>query len=114
MNQDMQDSGVSEHTGFPNAATDQRLGSLNVASLLVRRPISTFFMRIIGPSAEEYGIYDGDIVVIDRGLKVRTSDLVVWWQDEVFRVSRSKAVPALTVVWGVVTHVIHEYRAEKV
>ncbi len=113
MNHSLQEAGVSEHTGFPNAATDSTLSSLDLGKLLVQRPISTFFMRVRGAAGEQYGIYDGDIVVVDRSLRPRTTDRIIWWNDESFVVGKLQAVPGDIIPWGVVTYVIHELRSNR-
>lgn len=107
--EELAEHGVSEHTGFPNAATDQRLQALDLSKLLVRHPSSTFYIRIVGDSGAEEGIVAGDIAVVDRALKPKASDLVIWW-NETFMISRARAVPPASSPWGVVTHIIHEYR----
>lgn len=103
-------SGVSEHVGFPNAATDNSLTSLDLGKLLIKNPASTFFMRIAGNIGEPFGIYESDIVIIDRSLNAKTSDLVLWWADDGFVMGRPRQVPADTIVWGVVTRIIHQLR----
>lgn len=110
MNETWQDAGVSEHAGFPNAATDTALSSLDLSKLLIQRPISTFFMRVRGAAGEQFGIFDGDIVVVDRSLRPQKTDRVIWWSDESFAVSKPQAIPDGIIPWGVVTYVIHEMR----
>lgn len=102
--------GISEHAGFPNAATDRSLTSLNISKLLIKNPASTFFMRITGETGEKFGIFSGDIVVVDRALNPRDSDLVLWWGSDEFVIGRPKQVPGDTIVWGVVTRIIHSLR----
>lgn len=109
--EELSEHGVSEHTGFPNAATDQRLSSLDLSKLLVRHPSSTFYMRVAGDSGVDEGINAGDIVVVDRSLKPKKSDLVIWW-DDTFMISRAGQLPSKVIPWGVVTYVIHEYRGK--
>lgn len=101
---------VSEHAGFPNPATDRSLISLDITKLLIQHPASTFFMRADGNEGETHGIFSGDIVIIDRALPVKKTDLVIWWQDDSFTLGPPKKVPGDVVVWGVVTNVIHRYR----
>lgn len=102
--------GVSVHDGFPNPATDSSLQLLDLNSLLIKHRISTYFMRIAGDDRREQGIFDGDIVIIDRALKPKRNDLVVWWEGETFRLSPKHAVPLDTPTWGVVTSTIHQFR----
>lgn len=102
--------GVSEKTGFPNAGTDSSLTSLDLAKLLIQNPWSTFFMRLRGDEWQDRGVYDGDVVVVDRALAPRATDLVIWWGGETFAIGPPKHVPEDTEAWGVVTTVIHRYR----
>lgn len=104
--------GVSLHTGFPNPANDHTLGTLNLNQLLIDHPISTFLFRIEGNNWESYGIFDGDIAIVDRALSPRSTDLVIWWQDgrEGFALSRAKKVPDGSELWGVLTSIIHQFR----
>ncbi len=102
--------GVSTHNGFPNAAADKSLSSLDLGKLLVRSPISTFFMRVRGHAGEAYGVFDNDIVVVDRSLQPRKTDRVIWWHEESFGIGAVIQVPRNVIPWGVVTYVIHEVR----
>lgn len=113
--EELTEHGVSEHTGFPNAATDVRLSSLDLTKLLVRHPSSTYYLRAAGNGGRDHGVEPGDIIVVDRALEVKTSDLVIWWDTDSFVISRSKLLPEDVRPWGVVTHVIHAFRGwEKV
>ena len=102
-------SGVSEHAGFPNPATDRSLQNLDINSLLIQNSASTYLMRIEGNEWRSLGIFDGDIVLVDRALAVRRNDLVVWWQEESFVISHQSQVPADTATWGAVTAAIHQF-----
>lgn len=108
--EELREHGVSEHTGFPNAATDARLNSLDLTKLLIRHPSSTFYLRVAGNSGRDYGVEAGDIVVVDRALEARTKDLVIWWDDDNFIISVAKLLPSGITPWGVVTHCIHVFR----
>lgn len=102
---------ITEHTGFPNPATDSTLASLDIGSLLVKHPASTFFMEIDHDDWQQYGIFQGDIAVIDRSLTARDHDLVVWWHQDSFTVSRLTKVSLDGLVWGVITSIVHRYRS---
>jgi DNA polymerase V len=102
--------GVSVHVGFPNPALDGSLDTLDLNRLLVSHPAGTYFMRIAGNDWQEVGIWDGDIILVDRVTKPQKADLVIWWEGESFIISNLPAVPEKTPVWGVVTTVIHQYR----
>lgn len=101
---------ITEHRGFPNPATDSTIVPLSLDKLLVKRPLSTFFMRIESREWEQSGIFSGDTVIIDRSLSPRQNDLVVWWEGESFVLSHQNRVPFETPIWGVVSSVVHQYR----
>lgn len=102
---------VTEHAGFPNPATDNTLASLDIGSLLVKHPASTFFMQIEGHQWQRYGIFNGDIAIIDRSLSVQQKDIVVYWAGGEFGIKRKNNLPIDTIIWGVVTAIVHRYRS---
>jgi DNA polymerase V len=102
--------GISIHTGFPNAGDDARLTPLDLHALLVPQPRSTFLFTVEGDDWAERGIYAGDIVVIDRSLAPRQTDLVAWVLDDSFTFGELTAIAQGGQIWGVVTSVIHRYR----
>lgn len=110
-----QPEGVSEHTGFPNPATDTSLRSLDLNQLLIAHGASTYFFRVRGNGWEDIGVFDGDIAIIDRALDARKTDTVVWWDAglEQFAFSLCSRVPEDAAVWGVVTATIHQHRKVK-
>lgn len=110
--EELQQHGVSEHSGFPNAATDVRLSSLDLTKLLVRHPSSTFYLRVAGTTGADHGINNGDIVVVDRAVQAQGSDLVIWWDTDSFIISRAKLLPEDVKPWGVVTHCIHVFKGK--
>ena len=102
---------VSVHSGFPNPASDRNLAEVDLHRLLVKQPTSTFFMRIEGDDWEERSIFANDVVVIDRSLNPRKSDLVIATKDDEFLITPFTKLPAESTLWGTVTAVIHQYRA---
>lgn len=103
-------AGVSEHPGFPNPATDRSIQTLDFNKLLVAHSAATYLMRINGHSWRAFGIYDGDIVVVDRALGFGSNDLVVWWQEDSFTISHANQVPEDIETWGAVTATIHRFK----
>jgi DNA polymerase V len=63
--------------GFPSPGEELDTSPLDTNQLLVRNPAATFFMRVTGNSMQDTGIYDGDIVVIDKSLHPQEGDIVV-------------------------------------
>lgn len=101
--------GVSVHAGFPNAAEDHVNQALDFNALLVRHPSSTYCFRIAGSVYEEQGIFDSDIAVIDRALGPRPDDLVIYFNDDSFVITKYRRLRN-TDTWGVVTSIIHRTR----
>lgn len=65
----------SARAGSP--ANDFAGKRLDITDLLVTHPKATFLLRVAGPSMQEHGIDDGDIVVVDRELRARDASIVV-------------------------------------
>lgn len=114
--------------GFPSPADDHLDGKLDLNLHLIRRPAATFFVRANGESMKEAGIFDGDLLIVDRAIAPQTSDIVIAVIDGELTVKRLKKVQgtwALTAenrefpdihlgeagceVWGVVTHSIRHH-----
>jgi DNA polymerase V len=104
------EDGVSVHAGFPNPAADRRLKSLDFNQLLIAHPASTFVFRVHGDEGMMQGIFDGDIVVVDRLADPGPSGFVLWHDGERFKLSRPGRVADGARRWGVITAVIHQYR----
>lgn len=67
----------SVQAGFPSPADDYVDGELDLLELLIQRPSSTFFCRVSGDSMEGAGIFDGDILIVDRAITANHGDVVV-------------------------------------
>lgn len=63
--------------GFPSPAEDLGATRIDVLAKLIRHPSATFVMRVSGDSMVEYGIFDGDILLVDRAIKPRHGHIVV-------------------------------------
>lgn len=64
-------------TGFTAAADDYMERGIDLNEQLVRNKPATFFMRVSGSSMINAGIYDGDIVIVDRSLKPQNGKIVI-------------------------------------
>lgn len=104
-------NGVAVHAGFPNPAAERTGAAISLDKLLIRHPISTYFFRVRGHSWHRYGVFDGDLALIDRALTPRENqDLVVWWQESgEFALSRFQQAASQNI-WGVVTAIVHSIR----
>lgn len=105
--------GVSIHDGFPNPAADASLSSIDLTALLIPSSLATYLMRLSGNEWQHLGLFDGDILIVDRALNARKNDLVIWHCDGSFVISYRTDVHRGSVVWGVVTAAIHRYREHR-
>ena len=122
-----QDIKTADATGFGAAADDYAERGIDLNEQLIRNKPATFFMRVSGDSMQGAGIYDGDILIVDKSLTAKTRDVIVAVIDGEFLVKRLcrqgnrvflaaenfHYSPILIEentdfqVWGVVTKVIH-------
>jgi DNA polymerase V len=63
--------------GFPAPGDDLVEKPLDLNDLLIDNPTATFFVRVAGDSMEGAGIFDGDILVVDRSVSPRDNSIVV-------------------------------------
>jgi len=55
--------------GFPSPADDYMEGALDLNAHVIKHPAATYFVRASGDSMTGAGIFDGDLLVVDRSLK---------------------------------------------
>ena len=63
--------------GYPSPADDFVERRLSLDEHLIEHKESTFFMRVSGHSMRDLGIYDGDLLVVDRAVPATHSSVVV-------------------------------------
>lgn len=63
--------------GFPSPAADDLEDLVDPMAWIIRHESSTFFWRISGDSLEVEGIFDGDIIAIDRAGRKRNGRVVL-------------------------------------
>ena len=114
--------------GFPSPAEDHLDIGLDLNEYLVKHPSSTFYIYVKGNSMINSGIYDGDLMIVDRSLQAASNSIVVAVVDGDFTVKRiSKKGDDIylmpdnknykpicinntdSLIWGVVTHTIHHF-----
>tara|TARA_Y100000590_G_scaffold285933_1_gene321720 strand:+ start:76 stop:468 length:393 start_codon:yes stop_codon:yes gene_type:complete len=114
--------------GFPSPATDYVEDDIDLNSHLIKNIPSTFLIRVQGKSMNSIGIHDGDLLVVDKSLSPKNFSTVVVnineelvvksfvkEKNESFLTSGSKnskdkinlTENPETLIWGVVTYVIH-------
>ncbi len=109
-------------------ADDHLEAELDLNEHLIKHPAATFFVRAKGDSMQEAGIFDNDILIVDRSLTPQNNDVViaaVAGEHTVKRLvvkqgkpwlypanSNYKPIPikegSELIVWGVVIHTIHK------
>ena len=112
--------------GFASPAEDLGAQRIDLMAKLVKHPQATFIMRARGDSMKDAGIFDGDVLVVDRAVSHRHGHIVVAVVDGEFvcktlwsRAGRIKlkaanvGYPDITPkdgqtveVWGVVTAIV--------
>ena len=71
------DVNTANATGFGAAADDYMERGIDLNEQLIRNKPATFFMRVSGNSMINAGIYNGDIVIVDRSLKPQNGKIVI-------------------------------------
>jgi DNA polymerase V len=64
-------------TGFASPADDYLEGRLSLDSLLIHNKEATFFVRAEGDSMVGAGIFDGDLLVVDRSLIPTSGNIII-------------------------------------
>jgi DNA polymerase V len=116
--------------GFPSPAEDAPMERLDLESHLIKHPEATFFLRVDGDSMVGAGIFNGDLLVVDRSLTPSSGDIVIAVLDGEFTVKRliingsrielrpeNPKFKTLRIVgesqldiWGVVTGAVKSFR----
>ena len=63
--------------GFPSPADDYAGQRISLDEHLIRHRESTFFMRVAGDSMRGMGIFDGDLLVVDRSMPAAHGCVIV-------------------------------------
>ncbi|MCU4677698.1 S24 family peptidase [Catenovulum sp. 2E275] len=64
-------------TGFESPAAEYQELGLSLDELLIRNPNATFIGLAKGSSMQEFGIFDGDLLIVDRSETTKDIDVVV-------------------------------------
>ena len=115
--------------GFPSPATDYIEDDIDLNSHLITNAPATFIIRVQGKSMTNAGIYDGDLLIVDKSLSAKNFSTVIANVNEELVVKtliKSKEANYLTsgsknasdrinltdnpeiIIWGIVTYVIHK------
>lgn len=114
--------------GFPSPADDYVEQRLSLDEHLIQHRESTFFMRVAGDSMRGLGIFDADLLVVDRALPATNGCVVIAVIDGEFTVKQLMHTPQGQVlraahpdypdisvkpeqdfsIWGVVQRNVHK------
>ena len=72
--------------GFPSPADDFDHARLSLDDLLITHPLATFFFEVSGRSMEGAGIFDRDLVLVNRALRPVHGNIVLAQVDNDFTV----------------------------
>lgn len=115
-------------TGFGAATDDHSERGIDLNEQLIKNKPATFFFRMKGDAMKEAGIFDNDVLIVDRSIKLANGKIIVAVLNGELLVrrfhknfssaflipdnSRYKAINLAEfsdfVLWGVVTYVIHQ------
>jgi DNA polymerase V len=115
--------------GFPSPADDYVEGILNLNEKLIPRPSSTFLVRAEGDSMNGAGIFEGDLLIVDKSITPAHNQIVIAVVNGEFTVKRllyrfpktflqpeNPKYKTLEItaemgflVWGTVTYAIHGF-----
>jgi DNA polymerase V len=112
--------------GYPSAAEDHVEDMLDMNSLLIKNPETTFCVRVTGLSMVDAGIYEGDTLIVDSSLPPREGKIIIAALDGMLTVKRLGYIDgrpyllpenanfdpipivenSYVLIWGVVTNVL--------
>jgi DNA polymerase V len=114
--------------GFASPADDHLERELDLNEYLIAHPSETFFVRAKGDSMQQAGIFDKDLLIVDRSLTPKHNDIVIaavtgelTVKRLVVKLGQPWLYPANPnykpiaikegselYIWGVVVHAIHK------
>ncbi len=114
-------------TGFGAAADDYAERGIDLNEQLIKNKPATFFFRMKGDAMRDAGVFDNDVLIVDRSLKLAEGKIIVAILNgellvrrfhknfsSAFLISENNRYKAINLaefsdftVWGVVTYIIH-------
>jgi DNA polymerase V len=116
-------------TGFGAAADDYAERGIDLNEQLIKNKPATFFFRMKGDAMTEAGIFDSDILIVDRSLKMQNGKIIVAILNgellvrrfhknfsSAFLIAENSRYKNINLaeftdfrIWGVVVHSIHSF-----
>ncbi|MDP2780912.1 LexA family transcriptional regulator [Devosia sp.] len=117
--------------GFPSPAEDHAVQRVDLMAQLIKHPQASFLLRVRGESMKDAGIFDNNVVLVDRAITARSGHIVIAMVDGEFvcktfwqRAGRIKLKAANVTfpdinpadgqtveIWGVVVASIKQFKA---
>ena len=74
--------------GLPEAVDDDEPDAVTIDDYLIERPSQTVLVRVKGDSMMDAGIFEGDLVVVEKRAAAQKGDIVVAIVDNQFTLKR--------------------------
>ncbi len=68
---------VPVSAGFPSPADSYMEGTLDLNEFLIKKPTSTFFVKVTGDSMVGAGIFSDDLLIVDRSEEPSDKKVVI-------------------------------------
>ena len=114
--------------GHPTPLSEQAKELVDINGYLIRNEIATYIFRVKGNAITDAGIFDGDVLIVDRSIEPKHDDIVLVTLNDEFIVKRlyqraglikliseNPIYPPLFIkerddfeIWAVVTNSVHK------
>jgi DNA polymerase V len=119
---------TSVPAGFPSPAQEYLGDTMDLNAYLIKNPTASFFARVEGDSMIDAGIFESDLVVVDRSITACHGHIVIAAVNNEFTIKRLSTKNGIKlmpenkdyqpivmsgenelVIWGVVTSLIRKF-----
>ena len=117
----------SARASFPSPANDYLEGEIDLNRYLIKNSLATFIVKSQGNCMLQAGIHSGDLLIVDRSIKLKNNSIIIASIDGDLAVKRIKISGKKFLlssdnkdygnvkinnesdifIWGIVTKVIH-------
>lgn len=96
--------------GIPGDCQSPQINRFDLNSICIKHPSATVFMTVDSSKYIRMGIYNGDLLIIDRTKRICPNSLVIYESEGDFTIGRVFNIKTEAQITGVITHVIHTVR----
>lgn len=93
--------------GIPGECQGPLINRFDLNSICIKHPSATVFMTVDSSRYMKMGIYNGDLLIIDRTKRICPNSLVIYESEGEFSIGRVFNIKTEALITGVITHVIH-------